>query len=519
MIGILYFLISSCSNTNHYQFTITDERSGEQLAARVAVTDPYGRTIPIDGNQSQLEYLEKQWCYTDGSFSVTTSHKGGTIEIMRGPETVPLEISFGKGSKNQIIELHRWTDMAKKGYMKGDIHIHYPYSETAHLQMKAEDLNIVNVLIVENSGNKNPFIGQIDSSSTPGHSVYMDQEVRDWQMGHCTLLGLSSRVTGYSAVGGVNLLAGNNNPHRLLAHALDETHRQGGFVAWSHFSNLPGSELPIAVALGKVDAIELMTFDDPTRLPSHRSAWTNSGFSQAEFPIMRGIDLYYQFLNAGFRLPIAAGTDKPAMVDLPMGSNRFYGFTNGDTSYKAWLSALKSGSGFITNSPILTFEVDGHSWGDVVNFHEPKKVHAKVTAQSILPLTNIEIVVNGRVVKQESVFAKDNPPVDGVYSMSLEADLQLDKSSWISARIVDASNNRIPVLPRDLSVFAHTNPVYFLKDGARIKEKASIFYLQKYVQGTINWLNTNPTFNNPDDRIEALKLAHEAFGIYESLKK
>ena len=27
----------------------------------------------------------------------------------------------------------------------------------------------------------------------------------------------------------------------------------------------------------------------------------------------------------------------------------------------------------------------------------------------------------------------------------------------------------------------------------------------KYVRGTINWLNSNPPFENPEDRIEALK--------------
>ena len=43
--------------------------------------------------------------------------------------------------------------------------------------------------------------------------------------------------------------------------------------------------------------------------------------SQGEFTVMRAMDLYYQYLNAGFRLPIGAGTDKMG-EGIPVGSNR-----------------------------------------------------------------------------------------------------------------------------------------------------------------------------------------------------
>ena len=242
------------------------------------------------------------------------------------------------------------------------------------------------------------------------------------------------------------------------------------------------------------------------------------GFSMAEFPVMRGMDIYYQYLNAGFRLPIVAGTDKMA-EDIPMGSNRFFAFTGGDTTYNAWLSAIKSGHGFISNGPILTFDAEGHTSGETVNFSGTCKVHAKVTAQSVLPFATLEIIVNGRVAGHKTIFTADNPPVNGIYTMNVESDLVLDKSSWIAARVAEDPDNKLRILPRGLSVFAHTNPVYFIKDGKKVNEEASIIYLQKYVRGTIHWLETNPVFENPDDRLEALKLAGDALQIYESLKK
>lgn len=516
MVIILFFMIASCSNSNQYLITIIDDLSGEQLAARVSITDSCGKPIHIDGNPTHVGYLGKNWCYTEGSFSFTSPVQGVTLEVQRGPETLPVKISLEKGPQKQIIRLHRWIDMRQLGYMNGDIHIHTPFSKVAHLQMKAEDLNVLNILVGEDSVKNKQFTGQIDPASSPGHTIYVVQEVRDWQMDHLTLLGLSSMVPGYPIVGGT--MESYSHTHWLMFHAMDETHRQGGLVAWSHFSNLPGAESPIAIALGKIDAIELMTYDDPTQLPSHWDPWKNSGMPLAEFPVMRGMDLYYQYLNAGFRIPIVAGTDKMA-DDIPMGSNRYYAYTKGDTTYQAWLAAIKSGHGFITNGPMLTFEADGHYPGEVIGFHETPKVHAKVTARSILPFATLEIIVNGWVVGHKTIFAADNPPVNGVYTMNIETDLVLNKSSWIAARVADDPDNKQRILPRGLSVFAHTNPVYFLKDGARVKEEASILYLQKYVKGTMHWLQTNPSFDHPEDRLEALKLADDAYRIYESLKK
>jgi len=509
----LLTISTSCTNSKQYQFRIVDDATGEQLAARVSVRDQCGKPIAIDGNPSQVEYLGKNWCYTDGFFTVEFPGKDVTMEFMHGPEYVPLTISPGKSPVKQVIRLHRWFNRQETGYMNGDIHIHTPFSETAHLQMKAEDLDVLNILVGEDSVKNKQFTGKTDPASSPGRTIYVAQEVRDWQMGHLTLIGLSSMVTGYPIVGGT--LESYSHTHWLMAHAADETHRQGGLVFWSHFSNLPGAESPVAIALGKIDALELMTYDDPTQLPSHWGPWKNSGMPFAEFPVMRGMDLWYQYLNSGFRLPVVAGTDKMA-GDIPMGSNRFYAVTRGDTTYEAWLAAVRTGHGFITNGPLLTFQVDGHDPGDVIDFSGTQKLHASVTVRSILPFATLEIIANGWVIGHKTVFAADNPPVDGVYTMFVETDLVVDKSTWIAARIADDPDNKNRILPRGLSVFAHTNPVYFLREGKPVREEASILYLQKYVKGTIHWLQTNPAFEHPEDRLEALRLAGEALSIYKS---
>jgi hypothetical protein len=86
---------------------------------------------------------------------------------------------------------------------------------------------------------------------------------------------------------------GRSHPNFVLARALREARRQGGVTTWAHFCNLPGTESAIDIALGLVDAVELITYDDPTQLPSHWGPWKTSGMSQGEFTVMRAMDLYY----------------------------------------------------------------------------------------------------------------------------------------------------------------------------------------------------------------------------------
>jgi len=497
--------------------SVVEDQTGKPLAARVHAVDHCGRSVEVAGSHSHADYLGKRWCYVDGSFTLALPDGGLQVEIMRGLETRPLLEnikSSGGETVKRTFRLRRWVNMRDLGYVNGDIHAHTPVPDEAHRQMRAEDLNVVNLLAGETLALNPHFTGKADPNSTPGNEIFVCQEVRDWQMGHLTLLGLNTMIPGYPQVGGS--LEDYHHGHWLLAHAMEAARAQGGLIVWSHFSNLPGAESPIGIAMGLVDLLELMTYDDPTHLPSHWGPWKNSGMPQAEFTPMRGMDLYYQYLNAGFRLPIAAGTDKMA-PDIPLGSNRTYIPTGTTPDYASWVTGVKAGRGFITNGPILTFEVDGHQSGDLVEFQVPHKVKAKVTARSILPFATLEVVMNGDVVGHKTVFVQNNPPVDGVYSMEVECMIDMQRSCWVSARVADDPDNKNRILPRGLSVFAHTNPVYFNRGGAKVREAASIRYLEKYVQGTIHWLKSHPEFVNPADRDEALRRAEKALAFYRGL--
>ena len=118
--------------------------------------------------------------------------------------------------------------------------------------------------------------------------------------------------------------------------------------------------------------------------------------------------------------------------------------------------------------------------------------------------------------KRQRSRSKDKQ-VDGVYQMEVEATLDLQRSSWVAARVAEEPGMHQRILPRGLTVFAHTNPLYYLRGGAKVREPGSIAYLQRYVKAATHWLNTGARFATPEEKEEALRLADEARRIYAEL--
>jgi hypothetical protein len=261
---------------NRLEAQVVEDAQGLPLAARVAITNADGTFIEIEGTHPHVQYLGKRWCYVEGSFVAKIPNSGAGIEIRRGFETRPLLDFVPGGSGGSIIRkefrLRRWSNLSQKGYFNGDFHAHLPVPHEAHRQMRAEDCQALNLLHMADKDYALPtndhFSGQLDPNSTPGTEIYVGQEIRDFQMGHLTLLNLTNLVNGYPDMGG-GLEYWKERPHWDLVPAMRQARAQNGLVFWSHVCSLPGEELPIGIALGLVDGIELVTWNDPTQFPNH----------------------------------------------------------------------------------------------------------------------------------------------------------------------------------------------------------------------------------------------------------
>jgi hypothetical protein len=129
--------------------------------------------------------------------------------------------------------LQKWFEFGKEKWYSGDCHVHYIDPPTALLEMKAEDLNVCNILTSDPTNDQDRF------------------RYREDQLGHLILLNLKKLIEPVKPMRAYQ--------YPLNIKACDETHALGGHVSWAHFAAWPGLEGPLAIVMKKVDAVELLS--------------------------------------------------------------------------------------------------------------------------------------------------------------------------------------------------------------------------------------------------------------------
>jgi len=309
--------------------------------------------------------------------------------------------------------------MSERGWHSGDTHIHYARADQEAnkrlaLWAQAEDLEMGNILRM-GDGRKTYFeqyaFGQAGRYVySKGAFVPGQEDPRTGVMGHTISLNLQ-RAVRYPERG-----------YYLYSRVFDEAHRQGGLTGYAHVSTadfLVNRDMTLNIARQKVDFAEI----------------SQTG--------RVGTELYYEFLNLGFRLTASGGSDAP--WGGTVGESRVYAYTGGKLDPDQWFAAVKNGHTFVTAAPMLEFTVDGHLPGDQLSPQKGKKLKVHALAQvgsPDVPLGRLEIVANGDVVRSVEPAGT---------SAKLDFELPVDQSIWIAARATGA----------------HTTPVYITVDGKR----------------------------------------------------
>ena len=65
-------------------------------------------------------------------------------------------------------------------------------------------------------------------------------------------------------------------------------------------------------------------------------------------------------------------------------------------------------------------------------------------------------------------------------------------------------------MPRGLTVFAHSNPVYFLQDEKSVHVEKSVAYLKTYQKAVRNWIELFSEFDSEAEKNEAGMYLEEA---------
>lgn len=433
----------------------------------------------------------------------------GTLRLvaLKGVEYRPLErtVEIAPGETAEItLTMERWTNWNQRGWYTGENHFHANYNGIYYQRpsqsvqwLKAEDLNSANMIVANNEGafihDKEFFRGAVDPISTPRHVLYWGQEFRNSNpLGHMAFLNIQKQVPpSYTSV------IGSDSPYDfpLNTMAALEARKQGGLVSYVHpmggttdvFDTLLGAkESPVTAALGALDSVDILPFAEAAT------------------------QLWYRLLNSGFKVAPGAGTDVftnwRGINSIPGGA-RAYVDVGPAMNWSRWVARYREGRNFVTNGPLLTFEVDGQPMGAEIRVpagqpHRARLV-TEVTARS--PLQRVEFIRNGEIIESREVESHAGP-------FRMEKEVAIDSSCWLAARAFGRpARGVVGGLPR-----AHSGPVYIHVGGRPALVKDDLELMLRWVDRLWLYLEERNNFGPGDNRERARRMFAQAREHYRA---
>jgi|HubBroStandDraft_6_1064221.scaffolds.fasta_scaffold08633_4 TolB protein len=499
------------------KITVLDA-AGLPTPARVSVTGADGRAYAP----------ETSWIRADDSFDRTERRfeahyflSSGPADVVVPPGTVEIDVMKGfeykcehvrvlvdaEKAAEANIQLHRlgWSTDDPAQWVGADLHVHMNYGgsyrnvpEKLVEEAQAENLGIVFNLIVNKEGRIPDivyFSSRLDPASTPTILLSHGQEFHTSYWGHLGVLHpdhnfLIPGYAGYPGTAAASLYPTN-------AAVADMSHAQDALVGYVHpFDTVPDpsrdgsltSELPVDVALGKVDYIEILGFSD------HKSTAA----------------VWYRLLNCGFHLPAGAGTD--AMMNFaslrgPLGLNRVYApVSDPPIQLSAWLDNLRNGRTFATNGPLLRFRLANREIGGEANLPAgSNRLNFSASLRSLVPVDHLEIICNGRIAQALSL------PGDRM-SADLQGEVSVERSGWCLLRAW-SEKAEYPIL--DQYPYATTSPIYLTIGGEAITSADDARYFLAWINRLKQAAIANHDWKTDIEKERVVNLLSDATKVFQ----
>ncbi len=476
-----------------------------------------------------------------GQFSLDLPAGQVVIHVEKGKEYLPVdrEVEIKPNETVRLrIDLKRWIDMKKRGWYSGDMHAHFCGRKLTGFP-EAKDIAVMEQTARADDVNYTPFLSfwnhlsDFKKDDTPwpaswpvwprGHISYADRD-------HLITLANSEieRIGGepFHSVGAL-LILGMRNPLGLARH--DQTYpcdaqlvrqaRRDSPICVVDCDKPLWSENVVTAAFGLLTSAQLCHnhfhragkdipvccgMPGPITDEEKKRDW---GDDEA---FWRNNDIYYRWLNCGFRLAVTGGTAMGVMPS-PLGYNRTYARVDGPLTEEKYLRALLNGRTFATSGPMLFLTVDGKEPGFMfrpIGEQVKKPLQVKAELLSIEPIDTLELVQNGQVIRQLDL--KDTKP-EPVLNATLEMILELKRSGWVAARALykNPANGRLRQ--------AHTSPIYFMLEGKPIAFKQDAEYMIRWVDRLLETSHEPNRYKNDVEREEIQDLYRQARRIYEDI--
>ena len=467
---------------NWVKVRVVDDETGQIVPCRIHFRSPDGVPYQPHGHHNQVNSNLDTWhidvggdtrlgqvsyAYIDGTAQGWLPRGKVIVDAARGYEYEPLrtKIEIAPGQQELELRLKRWINMNERQWYSGDSHVHFLSTQGSHFESQAEDLNVVNLLQSQWGSlftNVEDYTGHPSVTREGNNIVYTSQENRQHFMGHMILWGLKQPVMPFCSDGPGEAEIGGPM-ETTLSHWADEAHAQGGFVINPHFP-FPNGEPASLVATGRLDAIEMI--------------------QQQEFMHNE----WYRYLNCGYRLPLVGGTDKMSS-DVPVGMYRTYVLIPDDEefTYENWCKNVAKGRTVLSGGPIIHLTVDGHEVGDTLELSSPGTVEVSAWAESVVPMSKLEIIQEGKVIASSEV---DNP----TRKLSVKETVKIDSNSWLAARAGGpgyySGYRYYDVWER--GIFSHTSPVYVSVGGPwSMFDLATAKYMLTLMHGSLTYIDNS----------------------------
>lgn len=486
---------------------IEDAQTHQVLPARVYAQASDGKAYAPDEAFQRIGRLGEHLFHSNGVFVLEVPAGELRLEAMRGFEYFPtsqtVKIEAGK-TAFATLSMRRMTDMAAKGWYSGSNHVHMNYGGNLHntperlMDMAAaEDLNVIAALVA-NKDNRildyQYFTGGAHTLSDEKRILYFNEEYRPPFYGHISLINLKEHLispftTGYEGTAIESLYPSNTDIFRLAS-------QQGALGAYVHpfagtadpiEGDLGGAKsFPVDVALGTVAYHELMTTANQA-----------------------GFHVWHHVLNNGFRITAVGGED--SITDLHhrslIGQNRAYAYLGSKLTWDGWIEAIRKGRTFVTNGPLLEFDVDGQIPGGEVSLPAGGgTVTVRGTVRSIVPIEKIEIVFKRKVI--ETIPAGEGKPA------SFTREIPVSESGWITLQVSSAR----PIHPiDDVYPQATTNPVWVLVGKRPVRSAESARYFIRWIDKLTNMAKEHAGWRSAAETEHVLGQFLEARKVYERL--
>ncbi len=476
--------------------TILDDATNRPVAARLYIrsdkgewhlaqsAEAAGKAVPYKKQRSDAS-SEVHTALSAHPFKADLPPGKYTLTVERGKEYLPAEQTVEIADKPVSVEikLHRWIDMASRGWYSGDTHVHRTLDELP-TAMLADDLNVALPLTywVTKSdtppaqGDKNlPAVEAKVIEVAPQHVIWpLNTEYEIFTVG-----GKQHTLGAVFGLGHKTVLARGVPPVRPIA---EQVHREGGLLDLDKH-NWPWSMALVPVM--KIDLFELAnnhhwrtafafrTFGEP--IPSYmglphdpagfdEKAWTEFGFQN-----------YYALLNCGFQLMPTAGTAS-GVHPVPLGWGRVYVNCPDGFSYENWMKGLKEGRSFVTTGPLLNVWLErreSESSGSFAVYDLCEEIYT--TAPSI----RVQLIHDGKVEGTTTMRGKSWRGDAIAPVVSSKSRVEATRSTWYAVRCYEE-------LPDGRERFAHSAPFFIdVKDKPLRPRKAEVEYLISRVESQI----------------------------------